>query len=558
VLLDTRDAAAIRDLAGCLQIVEDPRTFDHCACLGGPTLELYAGPEHVATIGLQHGRAIRWQQWYHDARLQDGDRFTRWLHHHGIDPGRLEAIYKRGNNFLMVEPSAASGRKAEALQVCSQAHERALAGQLAEARQLCTRALELDPEQPEVYALRGQVHYHSGFLQEAGADCCAAIDRGLRYAEVYVIRALALDGVGRQEEAIADCSMALHLNPDHAEAYNSRGLIRGRLGRCDEALKDFSEAIRLAPDWIMPYVHRAQLARGRGQLKAAMADYDRAVELVEKPSPDRPGAAGDPGVALLYCSRGDALYDQFREDEADADFAAARRHHPAAAAGNLGDMWLRRGNFARALSAFADLVELCPQHAQGYRGRGVVHEVQGDLEEAAEDYSTAIRLQPDGGGCYVLRAQVRHRQGRVDDALTDLSEHLQRHPDDPMALLFRASLHRERQAWPAALADLNAAHRAAPDNPQVCNNLAWMLATCPDAHLRDGARAVALARQACQATNWQHPLCLGTLGAALAETGAFDEAIRWQTKALDLYPEEEKPTGLARLELYQAGQPYHE
>src|SRR5262249_55871555 len=60
VLVDVREAGAIHELAGCLRIVEDPATFGHCSCLGGPTIELYAGLEHLATIGLQHGRAIRW------------------------------------------------------------------------------------------------------------------------------------------------------------------------------------------------------------------------------------------------------------------------------------------------------------------------------------------------------------------------------------------------------------------------------------------------------------------------------------------------------------------
>jgi tetratricopeptide (TPR) repeat protein len=224
VLFETQDAGAIQELAGCLRISEDPGTFGHCSCLGGPTLELYAGPEHLATIGLQHGRAIRWKQWYHDGQLRDGHRLTRWLHDQGIGPARLEAIYQRGDNFVLAESSALSGRAHEAQQLGLQAQERAQKGSLAEALELCTRALALDPDQPQAYALRGQVHYHSGRLAEAGADCSAAIDRGLRHAEVYFIRAATLDGAGRVEESLADCSMALHLNPEHAGAWNSRGM----------------------------------------------------------------------------------------------------------------------------------------------------------------------------------------------------------------------------------------------------------------------------------------------------------------------------------------------
>jgi tetratricopeptide (TPR) repeat protein len=558
VLLDVREAGAIRDLAACLRIVEDPRTFGHCACLGGPTMELYAGREHVATLGLQHGRAIRWKRWHHDAQLQDGGHLNRWLHAQGVVPDQLEAIYQRGDNFLLADARDLSAPQEEAKELCLQAQDRAQAGGLAEALGHCTRALKLDPDRADAHALRGQIHFHLGRIPEAGADCSAAIDRGHRQAEIYFIRAIAADTDGRTEEALADCAMALHLDPGHAGTYNSRGLILARLDRLDEALGDFSEAIRLAPEWPLPYLHRAQIHHGRARLDDALADYNRAVALAEGASPSRAEGEGNPMLAMVYCRRGDARYDQFRDEEADDDFAEAYGHHPETAAGYLGEMWMRRGKYVKALEANAQLIRLHPEDARGYLGRGMAEEALGDLDAADGDYSAAIDLQPDGGIGYFLRARVRHQQDRLDDALADISEHMRSHPDDPMAYLYRSVLHKQRKAFPEALADLNSAHRAAPDDPQVCNNLAWMLATCPDAPLRDGARAVALARLACEATDWKHPFCMGTLAAALAETGAFAEAAHWQAEALNLYPEAERAAGEARLELYRAGQPYRE
>jgi serine/threonine-protein kinase len=558
ILIDTRDADALRKLASCLQIVEDPQTFGHCSCLGGPTMELYAGPEHLATIGLQHGRAIRWKQWYHDAQLQDGGHLSRWLHEQGVEPARLEGIFQRGDNFLYAEASVPSAPQKEAQQLCSQARERAQAGQLAEALQLSTQALGLEPDHEDAYALRAQVNYHLGRSAEAAADCTAAIDRGLRHPEVYFLRAVALDDAGRTDEALADCSMALHLNPEHAGAFNSRGLIRARLGRPEEALADFAEAIRIAPEWILPRVHRAQLYHGRGELDAALADYNQAVALVQQAAPSAAVADNDAMLALVYCRRGEARYDQFREEEAEADFAEARGRHPETAAHYLGEMGLRRSKYEKSREAFAELVRLRPQDAQGYLGRGMAQEALGDLEGAGADYSAAIGLQPEGGSGYFLRARVRQRQGRSDDALADLSEHLRLHPQDVMACLTRSALHKERKAWAAALEDLNAAHRGAPESPEVCNQLAWLLATCPDPQFRDGARSVTLARQACQATGWNHPSCLDTLAAAFAETGARDEALLWQAKAIELSPKELNSERQARMELYRAGQAYRE
>ena len=102
--------------------------------------------------------------------------------------------------------------------------------------------------------------------------------------------------------------------------------------------------------------------------------------------------------------RGDVRHDQFREEEADADFAAARHHHPVAAAGYLGEMWSRRRNFTKAVDAYAQLIRCRPQDLQGYVGRGMAHESLGDLEEAAADYSEAIRLDPAAGVTYARLA----------------------------------------------------------------------------------------------------------------------------------------------------------
>ena len=56
-------------------------------------------------------------------------------------------------------------------------------------------------------------------------------------------------------------------------------------------------------------------------------------------------------------------------------------------------------------------------------------------------------------------------------------------------------------------------------------------------------------------TRWENSTFLDTLAAAHAECGHFDEAVRWELKALEQVPEEEKAEYQMRLERYQAGQP---
>jgi len=56
-------------------------------------------------------------------------------------------------------------------------------------------------------------------------------------------------------------------------------------------------------------------------------------------------------------------------------------------------------------------------------------------------------------------------------------------------------------------------------------DLAWVLATSPDAAQRDGALAVKLAEDACLQTQYRQPGMVATLAAAYAEAGRFNEAL---------------------------------
>ncbi|HEX7286718.1 MAG TPA: hypothetical protein VF532_11095 [Candidatus Angelobacter sp.] len=95
------------------------------------------------------------------------------------------------------------------------------------------------------------------------------------------------------------------------------------------------------------------------------------------------------------------------------------------------------------------------------------------------------------------------------------------------------------------------------------NNLAWLLSTCPDGSVRDGRRAIALAKEILAASP-RDVAYLDTLAAALAETGQFEEAERTAQEALNNVPRrvsKNHPTvvGLNKhLESYKDHRPWRE
>jgi hypothetical protein len=79
------------------------------------------------------------------------------------------------------------------------------------------------------------------------------------------------------------------------------------------------------------------------------------------------------------------------------------------------------------------------------------------------------------------------------------------------------------------------------------------------ASFRNGKKAVEYAIKACELSEWKDPNMMDTLGAAYAEAGDFNQAIKWETKYLETPDLSEKETtdGKSRLALYQAHKPYH-
>jgi serine/threonine protein kinase/Flp pilus assembly protein TadD len=87
--------------------------------------------------------------------------------------------------------------------------------------------------------------------------------------------------------------------------------------------------------------------------------------------------------------------------------------------------------------------------------------------------------------------------------------------------------------WDKALAGYNKTLELAPENPLANNNLAWLLATCPDTKLRDPARAASLAKKGVQLAPKQGTFW-NTLGAAQYRAGDWQAAIDAMKKSMEL------------------------
>ncbi|MSQ96589.1 MAG: tetratricopeptide repeat protein [Gemmataceae bacterium] len=173
-------------------------------------------------------------------------------------------------------------------------------------------------------------------------------------------------------------------------------------------------------------------------------------------------------------------------------------------------------------------------------------------------------LQSDGKPVNLLeRADHWESCGDYEKAISDCTEHIRLFPTNSDGYYWRAEKWEKMNEYEKAVADYGEAIQLRPECPAAYQNLAQLLATCPDEDVRDGYRVIEMATRSNEiriaegdeidAWDWE------ILAAAYAQAGRFEEAMHYQNKAVEdvtRYPFVNKEPFLQRLEYYKHKRPY--
>ena len=158
-----------------------------------------------------------------------------------------------------------------------------------------------------------------------------------------------------------------------------------------------------------------------------------------------------------------------------------------------------------------------------------------------------------------MRGKARLALNEIDKALEDFDAGIRRYPGSVTSYVGRAMAWSANKQFAKAVKDFDEAIHLTPAFSLPYRDYAWLLATCPQEEFRNGDRALLLARIASELAQWKGGFELNALAAAYAETGQFDEAERYQRKALeDPDCASEKAEFLKRLELYTQRKPFRQ
>jgi Flp pilus assembly protein TadD len=360
----------------------------------------------------------------------------------------------------------------------------------------------------------------------------------------------ALLKTGRVEEAIGQFQKTLQMRPDGEAAHDDLGAALEQMGKVDEAITEYQKAVQIDPAFALGHNNLGNALLKKGRVDESLAQYQKAVEI-------------QPDDLETRCGFGYALLQSGRVDEAITQYQQALRIKPdyALARNNLGNALLQKGRADEAILQYQQALQLKPDYADAYNNLGNVLLQKGRLDEAILLFQKALEIKPDYAEAENNLGNALARKGRMDEALVFFQKALEIKPGDALARQNLGDALLQEGRVEQAMTEYEKCLQLNPADPAIQNKLGWLLATAPRASLRNGGKALELARQASLLTGGENPVILHTLAAACAEAGRLSEAVETAQHALRL-AQAQTNTGLAgalqsELKLYQAGSPFH-
>jgi len=320
------------------------------------------------------------------------------------------------------------------------------------------------------------------------------------------------------EEAEKMFSMRIAANRANLESLRARGYLRLLQGNTDGALADFGTMLEFTQASPLVYSDRGMAWFFKGRYDRALADFNFAVLHPYRTS------LSDLDQATLFSRRGLALLSTGRVDQAIEDFNRAIRMSDGKLVTGFsrrGLAFLSQGNAnERAIADLNRAIELNKLDLSAINARGLAWLRLGMFDNAADDFRKVIGLSPEGPFVRSTTSDLLYRRAAADD---------QWHSDSIRQINPRDSAY---------------------------YNLAILLAAGPS-DVRDAAEARSVAESACQLDEDHYYAFPEALAAVCAAEGDFENACRYQRRAIVLAPDEEREKQLEKqLSDYQAGRPF--
>ena len=349
------------------------------------------------------------------------------------------------------------------------------------------------------------------------------------------------------KKKLADLDRAIKLDPSNTEAWQARALTQLRGGKFEQAAQDLEALLKKDSD---NYLAILALAEAMANLKKT----DEAIELAGR------AIKLEPEVPQAYELRARIYVLTNAMNLALVDVNQALHLQPGSYTSLLlrARLFQAQEKFDEALKDVETALKVRPKTVSALFLKSTIYEAQRKFGRASATMRQVVILQPDNEQARLMLGMYYSMASKVKEALIEFDLILAKNKGNTAALYWRADTRLNIGDHQGARKDYERVLEANPKHEATLNNLAWLLATSPEDVLRDGKRAIELALQASESSQYKKPHILSTLAAAYAETGAYDKAVEWSNKAVELGRDDIQGQLEAELKSYQQKKPWRE
>ena len=359
-------------------------------------------------------------------------------------------------------------------------------------------------------------------------------------------------------------------------------------GQKDAAIQAYTELIELSARYRTLTRFRSAIYQDLRQWDAAINDLNLALDVFRV----SPKATSDVYKQRARCHMLSRSYDDAIVDITRAiELSGSERGENFMA---RAEIYQRMGKIEDAIVDLTHVIRIDPESRHAYRKRAYLWRRDNQPDREETDWTTLIETDPEDLYALRERARLRKRQDRTDESIADWTTLLLHQPNDQNALNMRARTYEAVGEFRQAADDYKtlmrinsvAKHRYGTDLARCLVELgefrnavqeldaalqlrenyylpyqekAWLLATCSDPSIRNGEKALQLAKKACSLTKERQFRSLESLAAAYAELLLFEQAVKWQSKAIELIRDEQAArVAQSRMVLYESGQRAYE
>lgn len=383
------------------------------------------------------------------------------------------------------------------------------------------KSLKYNPKMAEGYLLLAQLQLVAGDKPRSLEAMDKAVelleDEPRKLASALLMRSQFQD----PEKRLDDLNRAVEVDPENPSTWHARSLHYRAAKDYQKAIADIEKLRELAPENLEVLELLATVYAENTQPDKALEQYDKMIEL--KPE-------------LPHGHVGRARHFMQQEQPAEALKALDTAIEVAPRQPNLLLMRAlarrQQKEYAEAMEDIQRVLDLVPGQTAAIRLRAQIFEDQEKYTEALSDLLLLVKEQPNE---LPLRGELIGlliRDNRPRRAIEECTAALELAENHPMLLRLRGGVHISIGQHAEAIRDYDLVLAVKPDDSLVLNNLSWILATSTEDPLRDGKRALELAKRACEVTQFEAPHILSTYAAAFAEVGDWEQALHWAGQAV--------------------------